>query len=262
MIKSIRFTTTICFLLFSLHLFAQRLSGVVVDRNTLSPIAHATISSPAQILFTTVTGQFTLANIRKGDTVRISCIGYKSHFLVFNQPVADTIRIYLEQNVTALKSVVITGKRDPNADSIRLRKEFAPVFEHKNAGIKDAFITRDPYVYKWNDFITSTNNATTLLSVNLLSVLDMLNKNNAPVTKLQQTLLKEEEYDYVDRKFSKQKVIDLTGLKGDSLQMFMDKYRPSTTEAKKMTDYDVRIYIKKSYTEFTKPGANKKNKKG
>jgi hypothetical protein len=257
-IKSIRFSITVYFLLFSLPLFAQHLNGVVVDRNTMFPIAHATVNASSQTLFTTVTGQFSLANIRKGDTVRISCVGYKPHFLVFNQPVSDTLRIYLEQNVTALRSVVITGKRDPNTDSIRLRKEFAPVFEHKNVGVKDAFITRDPYVYKWNDFITSTNNATTLLSVNLLSVLDLVNRNNAPVTKLQKTLLKEEDDDYVDRKFSRLKVTELTGLKGDSLQNFMDRYRPSTVQAKKMTDYDVRIYIKKSFTEFVKATETKR----
>jgi hypothetical protein len=259
-IKSIKIPIAICFALFSLPAFAQRLSGIVVDRNTLLPIAHTTISIPSQTIFTSVTGQFTFTNIHKSDTVKVTCIGYKPHYLVYDQPVSDTIRIYLEPGAIALKSVVITGRRDPKADSIRLRKEFAPVFEHKNATIKDAFITRDPYVYKPNDYITSTNNATTLISVNLLSVLDLLNKNNAHVSKLQKTLLKEEEYDFVDRKFSKQKVTEITRLKGDSLQTFMDKYRPSATDARKMTDYDVMIYIKKYYAEFTQPAQQKKKK--
>ncbi len=253
MIKNIKILITFFFALFSLPAFAQKLSGIVLDRNTLLPVAHATAATRTQTVFTTVLGQFNLANVNKGDTVRISCVGYKPHLLVFAQPVSDTIRMYLEPNVTALKSVVIIGKRDPKADSLRLRKDFATVFEHKNATVKDAFITRDPYVYKPNDYITSTNNATTLVSVNLLSVLDLLNGNKAPVSKLQKTLLKEEEYDYIDRKFSKQKVTEITHLKGDSLQTFMDKYRPTSTEAKKMTDYEVMVYIKKCYGEFVKP---------
>jgi len=99
---------------------------------------------------------------------------------------------------------------------------------------------------------------TTLLSVNLISVLDLLNKNNAPVSKLQQTLLKDEQDEYVDRVFSRQKVMELTHLKRDSLQNFMDKYRPSSKAAHTMNDYDVMIYIKKCYTEFKNP-IEKKN---
>src|ERR1700743_1466137 len=257
-VKNARLLFTLGLTIFSFQLFAQQLSGIVLDKNTLLPIAHTTVSTPSQIVLTSIKGQFTLTSLHKNDTVRITCVGYKPHYLVFEKPVSDTIRIYLEPNVTALKSVVIIGKHDPKADSIRLRKEFAPVFNYKGTTIKDAFITRDPYVYKWDDFITSNNNATTLLSVNLLSVLDLLNRNNTPVSKLQKTLLKEEEYDYVDRKFSKQKVTEITHLKGDSLQTFMDRYRPSVAEENTMTDYEVMIYIKKCYTEFIKPGELKK----
>jgi hypothetical protein len=149
--------------------------------------------------------------------------------------------------------VTVKAKRNANTDSIRLRREFASVFNYKGTSIKDVFITHDPYVYKWNDFITSTNNATTLLSVNLFSVLDLLNRNNAPVSKLQKTLVREEQYNYVSLVFSKQKVTEITHLKGDSLQIFMDKYRPSVADAKTMTDYEMMIYIKKCYAEFIKP---------
>ena len=235
-------------------LYAQRLNGIITDRNTLLPIAHVTISTPHQTLFTSALGQFTLSDLHKGDTIKVSCIGYKSHFLVFSQPVSDTIRIYLEQTVTSLKSVVIIGKRCANADSIRLRKEFAPVFNYNGTTIKDAFITHSPYdAYKYNDFITSPHNMTTLLSVNLLQVMDWLGKNKAPTTKLQRVLLKDEQINYVDQVFSRQKVVELTHLRGDSLQNFMDKYRPSAATVRSMNDYEVMIYIKKSYTEFVKP---------
>ena len=253
MIKSFRLLITIFLILFCSSLYAQRLSGIVLDRNTLLPIPHTTVSTSKQSVFTSALGQFTITNLRKGDTIRVTCVGYKYHYMVFSQPVSDTIRIYLEQAVTPLNSVVIIGKRPSNTDSIRLRKEYAPVFNHKDATIKDAFITRSPDVYHPNDYITSTNNFTTLLSVNLLSVLDLLNKNNAPVTKLQKMLIRDEQSNYVDQVFSNQKVTELTKLKGDSLQTFMDKYRPSIVDARSMSDYEVMIYIKKCYAEFVKP---------
>lgn len=39
---------------------------------------------------------------------------------------------------------------------------------------------------------------------------------------------------------------------GDSLQNFMNAYRPSIEEVKQMTDYQLLLYIKKSYDEFIK----------
>lgn len=259
MLKLIKLLFTLSLTFISFHLYAQRISGIVVNRNTLLPIAHATINTPSQTTFTSATGQFTLTNIHNGDQVKVTFIGYKPYSLPYYALGSDTLRVYLEQIAISLNNVTIKARRNANADSLRLRKEFAAVFNHKGTSVKDAFITRNPYAYIPNDYITSTNNATTLISVNLLSVLNLLNKNKAPVSKLQKTLLKDEEYNYVDKVFSTQKVIQITKLKGDSLQAFMDKYRPSVNTAKTMADYEVIIYIKTCYVEFIKPAENKKN---
>lgn len=240
-------------MLFCSSLYAQRLSGIVLDKNTLLPVPHTTISTLKQSVFTSLLGKFTIANLRKGDTIRVTCVGYKSHYLVFSQPVSDTIRIYLERSVTPLNSVVIIGKRPSNTDSIRLRKEFAPVFAYKGTTFKDVFIPNSTNILPYNDFITSTNNMTKLLSVNLLSVFDWLGKNKTPTSKLQQTLLRDEQSNYVDQVFSRPKVSELTHLKGDSLQTFMDKYRPSSAVAHTMNDYELMLYVKKCYAEFVKP---------
>ncbi len=234
-------------------LYAQKLSGLVLDRNTLLPIPHATIITPKQIAFTSAKGLFTVYDLRRGDTIKITCVGYKPHFMVYSQKVTDTIPVYLDQTVTSLKSVVIVGKRPSNADSIKLRKEFAPVFNYKGTAFKDVFMPNSSYIKPYNDFITSTHSTATLLSVNLLQVIDWLGKNKTPISKLQQTLLRDEQSNYVAQVFSRQKVVELTHLKGDSLQTFMDKYRPSAGVARTMNDYEMMIYIKKCYGEFMKP---------
>jgi hypothetical protein len=234
-------------------LYAQQLSGRVVDRNTLQPVPHATIISPRQTIFTSAKGLFTVYGLRRGDTIKITFVGYKPHFLVYSQKVTDTIPVYLEQTVTSLKSVVIIGKRPSNTDSVKLRKEFAPVFAYKGTAFKDVFMPNSSYIKPYNDFITSTHSTATLLSVNLLQVIDWLGKNKTPTSKLQQTLLRDEQNNYVDQVFSRQKVVELTHLKGDSLQTFMDKYRPSSATARTMSDYEMMVYIKKCYGEFVKP---------
>jgi hypothetical protein len=234
-------------------LYAQQLSGRVLDRNTLQPIPHTTIIAPKQTAFTSDKGLFTVYGLRRGDTIKITFIGYKPHFLVYSQKVTDTIPVYLEQTVTSLKSVVIIGKRPSNSDSARLRKEFAPVFAYKGTAFKDVVMPNSSYIKPYNDFITSTHSTATLLSVNLLQVIDWLGKNKTPTSKLQQTLLKDEQRNFVEQVFSRPKVIELTHLKGDSLQNFMDKYRPSAGVARTMSDYEMMIYIKKCYGEFVKP---------
>ena len=233
-------------------LYAQQLSGLVLDRSTLLPIPHTTISTSRHTTFTSAMGLFTIYDLHRGDTIKVRCIGYKSHFLVYSQKINDTIPVYLEQTATSLKSVVIIGKRPSNTDSIKLRKEFAPVFGYKGTAFKDVFMPNSSYIKPYNDFITSTHNTATLMSVNLLQVIDWLGKNKTTTSKLQQTLLKDEQSNYVDQVFSRPKVIELTHLKGDSLQNFMDKYRPSAATARVMSDYEVMLYIRKCYEEFVK----------
>jgi hypothetical protein len=251
--KSLRLSIVLLLMASYPALYAQQLSGRVLDRGTLQSIPHATIITHKQTTFTSDKGLFTVYNLRRGDTIKITFVGYKSHFLVYSQTVTDTIPVYLEQSTTSLKSVVIIGKRPSNTDSINLRKEFAPVFNYKGTTFKNVFLPRYTNISPYNDFITSTNNMTTLLSVNLLQVVDWLGKSKASTTKLQQVLLKDEQINYVDQVFSRQKVVELTHLKGDSLQNFMDKYRPSAATVRSMSDYEVMIYIKKCYWEFVKP---------
>ena len=251
--KSLKRSIVLLLMAYCPTLYAQQISGRVLDRNTLQPIPHATIVTLKQTTFTSAKGSFTLYGLRRGDTIKITFIGYKSHFLVYSQKVTDTIPVYLEQTVTSLKSVVIIGKRPSNTDSIKLRKEFAPVFAYKGTEFKDVFMSNSSYIKPYNDFITSTHSTATLLSVNLLQVIDWLGKNKTPTSKLQQTLLRDEQSNYVDQVFSRQKVVELTHLKGDSLQNFIDKYRPSAGVARTMSDYEMMIYIKKCYGEFVKP---------
>jgi len=50
-------------------------------------------------------------------------------------------------------------------------------------------------------------------------------------------------------------VSSITNLKGDSLQNFMNQYHPEIKKVKKMSDYDMISYIKKSYAEYLKSGS-------
>src|SRR5665213_3536304 len=59
------------------RLYAQRIAGKVTDRETGQPIALATLVSGTALAFTAADGQFTLPGVRLGDTVSVTCIGYR-----------------------------------------------------------------------------------------------------------------------------------------------------------------------------------------
>ncbi len=181
------------------------------------------------------------------------------HKVINHNLASDTVPIRQKQQSILLKEVTVRAIPDFRLDSIKTRKEYSSVFNYKSPGFKDIFI---PISFNKNTPVfpnIATNNTSTLISLNLLQVVGLITQSKAPVSKLQKKLLKDEENNYVDEMFSKQKVTAETGLKGDSLQNFMDRYRPSIIEIKRMTSYELMVYIKKSYAEFIKPYNNEKS---
>ena len=244
-----RLLCTLLLLLLSARLFAQRVTGLVIDRVTKQPLTYAKISSPKLLGYTNYAGCFSIKP-KPGDTALITLPGYKPYHLIIGYKKQDTIRIYMEQISIMLKGTTISKRRDFTADSMQNRKDFAAVFAHKEKGIKDAFIAHHYNPYLPYDQISSPNTATSIVSVNVLSVIGLFNKNKQPVTKLQKILLSEEESTFVDHRFTRQRVSNITALKGDSLRVFMDRYRPPIDSVKEMTDYELLLYIKKCYASY------------
>ncbi|MFD1255351.1 hypothetical protein ACFQ3S_00960 [Mucilaginibacter terrae] len=241
----------IMMMLASMPLFAQRVNGIVFDRSTSQPIALATVKSGYNVIATDMAGKFSF-NLRSvNDTALVTNMGYKPYHVVFKAS-ADTIKIYLQQVSILLKDVKVASRRDFKKDSVRNRRMFSSVYNYKAPGIKDALTQKAILAYIPSNQINVQNSTTSLMGVNVLSLIGLLNKNKNSINKLQKVMLKDEESSYIERVFSKQKVENVTMLKGDSLQNFIIKYRPSVTEAKNMTEYELVMYIKKSYAEFIK----------
>ncbi|MEJ5994038.1 hypothetical protein WG904_06340 [Pedobacter sp. Du54] len=231
--------------------FAQDLKGVVKDVNSRLPIENAQIISLKATVLTNKKGEFKLENVNLDDRIAIRIMGYETVELTL-QKLADTLRIYLRQDPFALKEIIIKGKRNYKLDSLNLRKEYAREFAYKGPSFSDMFIGKVP---KKNDYVPSFANGSStasLVSLNLLQVASLFGKKKSRNTKLKETLLRDEELNYVDHVFSKDKIKLLTGLEGEALIKFMNLYRPSILTLKKMTGYELTVYIKKCYVEFAK----------
>ena len=232
-------------------IFAQDLKGVVKDVNSRLSIGNAKIITSKATILTNDEGRFTISDFKIGDQIAVRIMGYQTTELTIEK-LTDTLRIYLRQDPIALQEVMIKGKRNYRFDSLAIRKEYAKIFAYKGPSITDMFIEKGG---RKNDYVpsfTNTHSTASLVSLNLIPFAKLFGKKNVQNTRLKQTLVREEQVNYVDEGFSKDKVKMLTGLEGEVLIKFMNLYRPSILTLKKMTGYELTVYIKKSYDEFLK----------
>jgi hypothetical protein len=89
-----------------------------------------------------------------------------------------------------------------------------------------------------------------------VSPLSFFSSKAKSIRTLKKRLLKEEQEDYIDRSFPKEWVERLTGLRNDSLRLFMYQFRPSYSFCRKTDHSGMLIYINDKLKEFRKPKKN------
>ncbi|QNK62052.1 hypothetical protein H7F33_16070 [Pedobacter sp. PAMC26386] len=248
---------TLVFVFSSCQLFAQRITGTVIDKETRLPIENATISTNYGIVFSNPKGAFMLSDINTGATIKVSRANYVTYYFTLKTDKASVV-VVLEPVPFILQEVHIQADNRFKFDSLRNRQDFASVFAYKSPKLTNILISKSAYVRspRFPDRNVNTNSTAAIAGINLLELADVLGKNNAPMSKLQKALIVSEDNNYVNGVFSKSKVSRVTSLKGDLLQRFMEKYRPAASRLKEMSDYEMIVYIKKSYNEFIKGGKN------
>jgi hypothetical protein len=215
--------------------------GTVVDKSTKLPISGAMIRFGQLNTYTNKLGQFELPARAFNDTLKIIKTGYKTYSTCISKPI-NNLQIELESKVIALNEVVVHGDRDFKKDSVANRNAYAKQFNYVGPTIKDAF-SDNP-----------NKQPGELISINPLILIAALTKKSTPEYKFQQSLIKDEHSEYVNRKFNSGSVSGVTGLKGDTLSRFLIQYRPTYDFAKKATEYDMEVYIMDCFGKFKKAG--------
>ncbi len=97
-------------LIFPIGMFAQNtLKGVVLEGKTQQPLPSVTVAIEGTNTMTATDfdGNFTLSNLKKGQKITFSFIGFKNQTLVYENQSSVTIR--LEEDLQELKDVVVIG---------------------------------------------------------------------------------------------------------------------------------------------------------
>ena len=222
--------------------YGQQIKGKVLDKDTKLPVNGAIVSIGTKIALTNILGDFSIT-ASGNDSLKVTCFTYKPfHRLVTNA--METLRIELEPAKIVLNEVTIRSnrERDFKRDSAYNREFYAKQFNYKGPKVMDAFVGKP------------LKNPGELLTIDVATLIRALTKKSTRAYKFNKLLLRDEKTDYINQKFSHGLVARVTGLKGDTLSVFVVQYRPTYAFAHKATDYEMELYIKDCYQKFLKEG--------
>lgn len=169
---------------------------------------------------------------REGDLLTFSSVGYMTDTLIVTPVMlAGDCPVFLETRIVALPSFQVGSLSNYQLDSMARREEYKWIYERGN-------VQRVEKERKGDGVGLS------------LDLFRNASKADRDLEKLRKRLIKEEEQHYVDYRYSREYISRLTHLKRDSLQKFMEQYRPSYDFARKAATVDILIFINDSYKKF------------
>lgn len=232
-----RFAIVLLLLVSSLVASAQyKVKGTVYDSTRQYGIQAVTVmSSSGSITMTDSMGRYQI-NVKETDSVWFSYLGKPTiKYAVLKMPDVTQFDIALEIQSVVMDEVRVQN-RSYKMDSIQNRIDYAKVFNYKKVSLGS---------------LTSVGPTGAGFDVAELIRLFQFRKNKSMLS-FQQRLLEQEREKYVDHRFNKGVVKELTGLDGERLDQFMIQYRPTYEFTVQSSEYDFKLYIKTSGEQFQK----------
>ena len=232
------FLITLSISLYQLSVSQNILKGTIYKEGIDSIGAYVTVTNITQgiVNLSTINGSYKIRANEK-DMVIFSYVGFISDtIIVEKQLLTDGYDAFLLSNEGVLLEQV-TVRGDYQKDSLERRKYYENVY---NAQTK----------------ITGGNGPADGVGV-AFSPFSYFSKNGKETRKLKKRLQKQEENYYIDYVFSPYWVSSITGLKGDSLRLFMYMYRPSYKFCRNNDRMSMTLYVNDKLKEFTDPKRKK-----
>lgn len=172
----------------------------------------------------------------EGDTLIFSGAGFENYLLVTEYYMLLTPQdISLKIDIRSLKPVIVYSSYQ--RDSLDRRNQYRRIFEQ-------------------TPNITGGNRPQNGFGISL-SPLSYFSSKAKAQRKLKKRLIEQEQESYIDFSFPEALVANLTKLSGDSLRLFLYRYRPSYKFCRNTDRLGMILYINDRYKEFTKPEAGK-----
>jgi hypothetical protein len=219
---------------------SQQIEGAVYDYYSKSPLnAVSVYTSSKRGVISDSLGRYAIT-VQKGDSLWFSYLGKSTQkYPVDTITNVDAFNVALYVDVKFLPAVKVQSK-NYREDSIQNRRDYAKVFNFRKPGLS---LSKTPPANYVPGSVT--------VGLDLQELINMFRfKRNRQMAKLQERLLQQEQDQYINHRFSKRFVIQITKLQGEELQKFMDTYRPSYQTLQLMNDLELGNYIHICYTFF------------
>jgi hypothetical protein len=214
-----------------------RVSGTVYEMNKLFPLgAVSVLTSSGRGTVTDSSGRYTIT-VSDKDSIYFSYLGKATpKYAVSNIQLPSQFDISLHVNVTTLREIRVMPK-DYRFDSMQNRQDYAKVFDYKKPGI--ALSSANP----------ASGNFGVGLDINQLINMFRFRRNRS-MAAFQDRLLTEEQDKYIAYRFSRAKIIKITGITGPDLDTFYRYYAPPYEAVVAASEYELLDYMKKAGEQY------------
>jgi hypothetical protein len=230
-----------CSLLFFLSLSTmafsqQQMSGKIEKKGSSEILIGVNVTNLSQKKFgiSDLGGNYRIPAL-PADTLIFSSSGYLPDTLFVRESMfTDNYLVLLNPRIVMLPSVKVDEMKNYQLDSIKKREDYRFIYEKKHP------------VKLWNEKRPGDGPGLNFSPIGYLSRVEKQKR------RLKKRLRVEEEEDYIDYRFSPSRVAQLTRLKGDSLQIFMLRFRPSYKFCRIASNQDILLYTNDKLKLFRK----------
>lgn len=231
--KTLLLSLIILVLLSTPAISQQVLTGQVKQKNTDAILASVTVVNHTQKRYniSDVGGNYRIV-ASPGDTLIFSSIGYHSDTTrVVVSELEHGYIVHLEPNMVELPSVLVGQSSNYQLDSVKRKEDYAWL----------------DHVHKVR--LAGDQTPTDGIGIGL-SPITYFSKRQRNLRRLRKQVISEEKDFYIDSRFPPSYVSMLTGLRGDSLRLFLVAYRPTYTFCRGASNEDILLYISEKLKLF------------
>lgn len=211
------------------------ISGYVKDSLTQAPLYPATIYNKTLLVaaHTDSTGYY-IISAHYGDVLTFSYLGYSTEEYKVPFGLSNIMHtVQMTPKSEQLQAVTILGLTPYQADSLDRIKTFKNYLDKPRYG-----------------FLSDASVGTGVgLSLNL----DYFSKESRRKRRFHKMYFKFEQDAFIDSRYTPELVKKLTGLEGDSLTMFLYRYKPAYDFTRYATDLEFWSWIISCYRNWTNP---------
>jgi hypothetical protein len=234
---SMRSIISVCFLLLFVPVIcmAQAIQGEVVDGNTGKPLDYVSVLNI-----------YTKSGIVTEESGKFYLIGAEDELLEFKKMGYKTVRIRVPRMIPPyFKIVMMKGEVE------------LPEFELYTSTRAKDYKTDSA---RYGELYKSVLDFPKMSAVqSLRSPFSALSKSNRQKWAFQENYAKFQKEKYIDYAFNDHLITSITGLTGDSLQLYKQRCRPSYEQVRNMSDYNYFLYIKESAARFRRAFSRTRN---